>query len=119
MISCFGGLLLPVQTHIQPLSFLHFSYEKRRHVDSLTCNVCGENFRERHHLTRHMTAHVARKGEQLEEKSFPLPDESTSERNNEKKNVQQNIFNYGSNLGSDITARASSTSIKDTSFQIT
>ena len=113
-------IFLPVQTRIQPLSFLHFSYEKRRHVDSLTCNVCGENFRERHHLTRHMTAHVARKGEQLEEKSSPLPDETTSERNNEKNNVQQNLFNYGSNLVStDITARASSTSIKDTSFQIT
>ena len=119
---CSGAMkiFLPVQTRIQPLSFLHFSYEKRRHVDSLTCNVCGENFRERHHLTRHMTAHVARKGEQLEEKSSPLPDETTSERNNEKNNVQQNLFNYGSNIvSSDITARASSTSIKDTSFQIT
>ena len=112
-------IFLPVQTRIQPLSFLHFSYEKRRHVDSLTCNVCGENFRERHHLTRHMTAHVARKGEQLEEKSSSLSDEKTSGRNNEKNNVQQNIFNYRSNSGSEITARASSTSIKDTSFQIT
>ena len=68
-----------------------------------------------------MTAHVARKGEQLEEKSSPLPDETTStERNNEKNNVQQNLFNYGRTLGSsDITARASSASIKDNSFQIT
>ena len=66
-----------------------------------------------------MTAHVARKGEQLEEKSSPLPDETTSERNHEKKNAQQNIFNYGSSLGSDITSRTSSTSIKDNSFQIT
>ena len=112
-------IVLQVHTRVQPLSYLHFSYEKRRHVDSLTCNVCGENFRERHHLTRHMTAHVARKGEQLEEKSSPLPDETTSERNNEKNNVQQNIFNYGRPLGSDITACASSASIKDNSFQIT
>ena len=112
-------LVLQVQTRIQPLSFLHFSYEKRRHVDSLTCNVCGENFRERHHLTRHMTAHVARKGEQLEEKASSLSDEITSGRSNETNSAQQNIFNYGSTLGSEITSRASSTSIKDTSFQIT
>ena len=26
----------------------------------MKCNVCGENFRERHHLTRHMTAHQDR-----------------------------------------------------------
>ena len=39
----------------------HFSYEKRREGDRLKCNVCGENFRERHHLTRHMTAHQDRK----------------------------------------------------------
>ena len=37
------------------------SYEKRREGDRLKCNVCGENFRERHHLTRHMTAHQDRK----------------------------------------------------------
>ena len=119
---CSGAIkiFLPVQTRIQPLSFLHFSYEKRRHVDSLTCNVCGENFRERHHLTRHMTAHVARKGEQLEEKSSSLSDETTSERSHERNNVQPNIFNYGSNsVSSDITSRTSSTSIKDNSFQIT
>ena len=39
------------------------SYEKRHKGDKLTCGVCGEHFRERHHLTRHMTAHQARKGE--------------------------------------------------------
>ena len=66
-----------------------------------------------------MTAHVARKGEQLEERSSSSSDETTSERNNEKNNVQQNIFNYRSTLGSDITARASSASIKDNSFQLT
>ena len=66
-----------------------------------------------------MTAHVARKGEQLEEKASPLPHETTGERNHETNNEKQNIFNYGRTLGSDITARASSASIKDTSFQIT
>ena len=99
--------------------FFHFSYEKRRHVDSLTCNVCGENFRERHHLTRHMTAHVARKGEQLEEKASLLSDEATSGSSHETNSAQQNLFNYGSTLGSELTSRESSTSIKDTSFQIT
>jgi hypothetical protein len=39
------------------------SYEKKREGDRLKCNVCGENFRERHHLTRHMTAHQDRKEE--------------------------------------------------------
>jgi hypothetical protein len=24
---------------------------------SLTCHICYETFRERHHLTRHMTSH--------------------------------------------------------------
>ena len=40
--------------------FFNFSYEKKREGDRLKCNVCGENFRERHHLTRHMTAHQDR-----------------------------------------------------------
>ncbi|XP_050307155.1 zinc finger protein 488 [Anthonomus grandis grandis] len=30
---------------------------KRRREEKLKCPVCGESFRERHHLTRHMTAH--------------------------------------------------------------
>ena len=40
------------------------SYEKKREGDRLKCNVCGENFRERHHLTRHMTAHQDRAEDQ-------------------------------------------------------
>lgn len=30
---------------------------KKRREDKLKCPVCAESFRERHHLTRHMTAH--------------------------------------------------------------
>jgi len=34
-----------------------FDPVKRRKDDKLRCDVCGESFRERHHLTRHMTSH--------------------------------------------------------------
>ncbi|KAF2348995.1 Zinc finger C2H2-type, partial [Trinorchestia longiramus] len=37
-------------------------YKKRRN-DRLKCAICGESFRERHHLTRHMTAHQDRTDE--------------------------------------------------------
>ena len=37
-------------------------YKKRRN-DRLKCSICGESFRERHHLTRHMTAHQDRTDE--------------------------------------------------------
>ena len=39
---------------------LRFSYERKRAQHPLKCHVCGEAFKERHHLTRHMTAHQAR-----------------------------------------------------------
>ena len=71
-----------------------FSYEKRRHVDSLTCNVCGENFRERHHLTRHMTAHVARKGEP-EEKSSITKTSSQSTKSSQSY-MKQDVKGFGS-----------------------
>ncbi|KAI4465430.1 hypothetical protein MML48_3g00004145 [Holotrichia oblita] len=32
-------------------------YTKRKREEKLKCPVCQESFRERHHLTRHMTAH--------------------------------------------------------------
>ena len=42
-----------------------FSYERKRAQHPLKCLVCGEAFKERHHLTRHMTAHQERQsGEQ-------------------------------------------------------
>ena len=36
---------------------------KKRRNDRLKCSICGETFRERHHLTRHMTAHQDRSDE--------------------------------------------------------
>ncbi|XP_068220242.1 PR domain zinc finger protein 8-like [Palaemon carinicauda] len=38
-------------------------YKKRRD-EKLKCPICGETFRERHHLTRHMSAHQDRDEEQ-------------------------------------------------------
>ena len=69
------------------------SYEKRRHVDSLTCTVCGENFRERHHLTRHMTAHAARKGEKPDDKAKLIPPKGTTSQPPDY--MQQNKIHYG------------------------
>ncbi|XP_006813073.2 uncharacterized protein LOC102808246 [Saccoglossus kowalevskii] len=31
---------------------------KRKRDEKLRCNICGETFRERHHLSRHMTSHL-------------------------------------------------------------
>ncbi|KAF4531931.1 hypothetical protein B566_EDAN000960 [Ephemera danica] len=36
---------------------------KRRREEKLKCPVCSESFRERHHLTRHMTAHQDKAGD--------------------------------------------------------
>ena len=36
---------------------------KRRRNEKLKCPICAESFRERHHLTRHMTAHQDREEE--------------------------------------------------------
>lgn len=35
-----------------------FDPVKKKRDDKLRCNICQETFRERHHLTRHMTSHV-------------------------------------------------------------
>lgn len=40
--------------------------ERRKREDKLKCPVCSENFRERHHLTRHMTAHQDKEGDILD-----------------------------------------------------
>lgn len=39
---------------------------KRRREEKLKCPVCAESFRERHHLTRHMTAHQDKEGDTIE-----------------------------------------------------
>ncbi|XP_015370928.1 PREDICTED: box A-binding factor [Diuraphis noxia] len=47
--------------------------KKRRDMDKLRCPVCDESFRERHHLTRHMTAHQDKEGDRLDdEDDVPL-----------------------------------------------
>ena len=45
---------------INTMLLLRFSYERKRASHPLKCHVCGEAFKERHHLTRHMTAHQER-----------------------------------------------------------
>lgn len=35
-----------------------FDPAKKKRDDKLQCNICQETFRERHHLTRHMTSHT-------------------------------------------------------------
>lgn len=35
-----------------------FDPVKKKRDDKLRCNICQETFRERHHLTRHMTSHA-------------------------------------------------------------
>ena len=41
---------------------------RRKREEKLKCPVCSESFRERHHLTRHMTAHQDKAGDLLETK---------------------------------------------------
>lgn len=43
------------------------SARRRREQDKLRCPVCNETFRERHHLTRHMTAHQDKEGDNDDE----------------------------------------------------
>lgn len=40
---------------------------RRRDQDKLKCPVCSESFRERHHLTRHMTAHQDKAGDLVDD----------------------------------------------------
>jgi uncharacterized C2H2 Zn-finger protein len=40
---------------------------RRRDQEKLKCPVCSESFRERHHLTRHMTAHQDKEGDMVDE----------------------------------------------------
>ncbi|CAB3364653.1 Hypothetical predicted protein [Cloeon dipterum] len=39
---------------------------KRKREEKLKCPVCSESFRERHHLTRHMTAHQDKAGDRVD-----------------------------------------------------
>jgi len=50
-----SDLVYHMRSHHKPTSSLDPIKKKRE--DKLRCNICGESFRERHHLTRHMTSH--------------------------------------------------------------
>lgn len=39
---------------------------RRKREEKLKCPVCNESFRERHHLTRHMTAHQDKASDETE-----------------------------------------------------
>jgi PR domain zinc finger protein 8 len=39
---------------------------RRKREEKLKCPVCSESFRERHHLTRHMTAHQDKAGDHVD-----------------------------------------------------
>lgn len=41
-------------------------FARRKREEKLKCPVCNESFRERHHLTRHMTAHQDKAGDDTE-----------------------------------------------------
>lgn len=45
---------------------------RRKREEKLKCPVCSENFRERHHLTRHMTAHQDKEGDILDGEGHEL-----------------------------------------------
>ena len=99
-------------------SNFNYSYEKRRHVDSLTCNVCGENFRERHHLTRHMTAHVARKGEPEDRSNYDTSRLTSTSTTQNKSYNQQEGSAFGNNLPDVPISQTSATSDDDTTSKV-
>ena len=50
-----SDLVYHMRSHHKPSSVTDPVKKKRE--EKLRCNICGESFRERHHLTRHMTSH--------------------------------------------------------------
>ena len=49
-----SDLVYHMRSHHSPEQDHHL---KKKRDEKLKCSVCGETFRERHHLTRHMTSH--------------------------------------------------------------
>nr|CAG4642988.1 EOG090X0POW [Evadne anonyx] len=45
---------------------------RQKRQEKLRCPVCGENFRERHHLTRHMTSHDDRELEVINDRLLAI-----------------------------------------------
>ncbi|XP_063160380.1 zinc finger protein 488 [Candoia aspera] len=52
-----SDLVLHMRSHHKKVDVSTESQRKRRREEKLTCPVCQEYFRERHHLSRHMTSH--------------------------------------------------------------
>lgn len=52
-------------------SEVNYDATRRKREDKLKCPVCAESFRERHHLTRHMTAHQDKEGDILDHQLDP------------------------------------------------
>lgn len=50
-----SDLVYHMRSHHKPFS--SSDPVKRKREEKLRCNICGESFRERHHLTRHLTSH--------------------------------------------------------------
>ncbi|XP_007437114.1 zinc finger protein 488 [Python bivittatus] len=52
-----SDLVLHMRSHHKKMDVSTESQRKRKREEKLTCPVCQEYFRERHHLSRHMTSH--------------------------------------------------------------
>ncbi|XP_034271396.1 zinc finger protein 488 [Pantherophis guttatus] len=52
-----SDLVLHMRSHHKKVEVSTDSQRKRRREEKLSCPVCQEYFRERHHLSRHMTSH--------------------------------------------------------------
>lgn len=52
-----SDLVLHMRSHHKKVEVSTESQRKRRREEKLSCPVCQEYFRERHHLSRHMTSH--------------------------------------------------------------
>ncbi|KAK9401582.1 zinc finger protein [Crotalus adamanteus] len=52
-----SDLVLHMRSHHKKVEVSIESQKKRRREEKLSCPVCQEYFRERHHLSRHMTSH--------------------------------------------------------------
>ena len=60
--GCFRNIYLLIlstsaSTKEKKMLFIYRTSTKKTDLNISSCHVCGEQFKERHHLTRHMTAH--------------------------------------------------------------
>lgn len=62
-----SDLVYHMRSHHKGEHMVADTSRRRRDQDKLRCPVCNETFRERHHLTRHMTAHQDKEGDHDDE----------------------------------------------------